>query len=180
MRTILMPLALMLSLAACSNAPQEAPKSAAAPAPPAAKPEEAAKPAEAKPEQAAAAKAELPEGACGDQSAVAKEDRLANTPRWTTASEVDNFGYDVFRGDKEEGPFTKLNADPILGAGTTDETKNYSYRDDTIDPCREYWYYVESIDTKGMREKFTPVFKAGAKRRAAGTAPAPTPAPQAS
>ncbi|MBN8741945.1 MAG: hypothetical protein BGP24_18570 [Lysobacterales bacterium 69-70] len=180
MRTILMPLALMLSLAACSNAPQEAPKSAAAPAAPAAKPEEAAKPAEAKPEQAAAAKAELPEGACGDQSAVAKEDRLANTPRWTTASEVDNFGYDVFRGDKEEGPFTKLNADPILGAGTTDETKNYSYRDDTIDPCREYWYYVESIDTKGMREKFTPVFKAGAKRRAAGTAPAPTPAPQAS
>jgi hypothetical protein len=177
MRTILMPLALMLSLAACSNAPQEAPKSAAAPATPAAKSEEAAKPAEAKPEQAAA-KTELPEGACGDQSAVAKEDRLANTPRWTTASEVDNFGYDVFRGDKEEGPFTKLNADPILGAGTTDETKNYSYRDDTIDPCREYWYYVESIDTKGMREKFTPVFKAGAKRRAAGTAP--TPAPQAS
>ena len=182
MRTILMPLALMLSLAACSNAPQEAPKSAAAPAAPAAKPEEAAKPAqakaaEAKPEQAAA-KTELPEGACGDQSAVAKEDRLANTPRWTTASEVDNFGYDVFRGDKEEGPFTKLNADPILGAGTTDETKNYSYRDDTIDPCREYWYYVESIDTKGMREKFTPVFKAGAKRRAAGTAPAA--APQAS
>ncbi|WP_257387394.1 hypothetical protein [Tahibacter caeni] len=176
MRTILMPLALMLSLAACSNAPQDASKSAAAPAAPAAKPEPA-KPAESKPEaakEAAAPAAELPEGACGDQSAVAKEERLANTPRWTTASEVDNFGYDVFRGDSEDGPFAKLNADPILGAGTTDETKNYSYRDDTIDPCREYWYYVESIDTKGTREKFTPVFKAGAKRRpAAAAAPAP-------
>lgn len=181
MRTMLMPLALMLSLAACSNAPQDAPKSAAAPAAqPAAKTEpaksEPAKTEPAKQEAApAAAAAELPVGACGDQSAVAKEERLANTPRWTTASEVDNFGYDVFRGDLEEGPFTKLNADPILGAGTTDETKNYSYRDDTIDPCREYWYYVESIDTKGMREKFTPVFKAGAKRRAADTAPAPAP-----
>jgi hypothetical protein len=172
MRSMLTPLVLTLFLAACSNAPQDAAKPAAAPAPPAApaaKPEEAATPAAAP----AAPAADLPEGACGDQSAVAKEERLANTPRWTTASEVDNFGYDVFRGDKEEGPFTKLNADPLLGAGTTDETKKYEFRDDTIDPCREYWYYVESIDTKGAREKFTPVFKASAKRRAAGTAPAP-------
>jgi hypothetical protein len=171
MRKILTPFVLVLSLAACSNAPQEAAKPAAAPAPaaPAAKPEQAAP----KPEQAAAApSADLPVGTCGDQGAIAKEQRLANTPRWTTASEVDNFGYDVFRGDLEDGPFTKLNPDPILGAGTTDETKNYEYRDDTIDPCREYWYYVESIDTKGAREKFTPVFKAGAKRRAAdATAP---------
>lgn len=172
MRKILTPFVLVLSLAACSNAPQEAAKPAAAPAPAAsaAKPEQAAP----KPEQAAAPAADLPVGTCGDQSAIAKEQRLANTPRWTTASEVDNFGYDVFRGDREDGPFTKLNSDPILGAGTTDETKNYEYRDDTIDPCREYWYYVESIDTKGAREKFTPVFKAGAKRRAADAA-----APQA-
>lgn len=160
MRKILSPFVLLLSLAACSNAPQDAAKPAAAPA---AKPEAAT----ATPAAPAAA---LPVGTCGDQSAVAKEQRLANTPRWTTASEVDNFGYDVFRGDKEEGPFAKLNADPILGAGTTDETKNYEYRDDTIDPCREYWYYVESIDTKGGREKFTPVFKANAKRRAADAA----------
>ncbi|HSX59132.1 MAG TPA: hypothetical protein VLF18_02925 [Tahibacter sp.] len=173
MRSIFPPFVLLLSLAACSNAPQDAAKPAAAPAAPAApaaKPEQAAAPA-ATP---AAPAADLPTGTCGDQGAVPKDQRLANTPRWTTASEVDNFGYDVFRGDLEEGPFTKLNADPILGAGTTDETKKYEYRDDTIDPCREYWYYVESIDTKGAREKFTPVFKAAAKRRAADPA-----APQA-
>ncbi|WP_313919252.1 hypothetical protein [Tahibacter sp.] len=169
MRTILTSLALMLLLTACSNAPQDAAKPAAAPAPaaPAPKTEQAAAPA---PAPAPAAPAELPEGTCGDQSAVAKEERLANTPRWTTASEVDNFGYDVFRGDTEEGPFAKLNASPLLGAGTTDETKKYEYRDDSIDPCRDYWYYVESIDTNGAREKFTPIFKASAKRRAAGTA----------
>lgn len=174
MRTILTPLVLMLSLAACSNAPQDAAKPAAAPAAaPAPAPAAPAKP-EAPAAAPAAAATALPVGDCGDQSAVEKDKRLANTPRWTTASEVDNFGYDVFRGDKEEGPFAKLNADPILGAGTTDETKKYEYRDDTIDPCREYWYYVESIDTKGVREKFTPVFKADAKRRAADAA-----APQA-
>lgn len=169
MHKILAPLVLTLTLAACSSPPQEAAKPApAAPAAPA-KPEQAA----AKPEEAAAKPAppvELPEGVCGDQSAVPKDQRLANTPRWTTASEVENFGYDVFRGDSEDGEFTKLNAEPLLGAGTTDETKKYEFRDDTIDPCREYWYYVESIDTNGGREKFTPVFKAGAKRRAAAPA----------
>ena len=99
-----------------------------------------------------------------DQSALAAEDRLANTPKWSLASEQDNFGFDVFRGDSENGEFTKLNKDPILGAGTTDETQKYSWRDDTIDPCKEYWYYVDSISTTGVREKMTPTFKAPAKR----------------
>ena len=53
---------------------------------------------------------------------------------------------------------------PILGAGTTDEPQKYSWRDDTIDPCKDYWYYVESISTTGVREKMTPTFKAAAKR----------------
>lgn len=108
--------------------------------------------------------AKPPEGDCGDQSAIAAEERLANTPKWSLASEQDNFGFDVFRGDTEEGDFIKLNESPILGAGTTDETQKYQYRDDSIDPCREYWYYVESISTTGVREKMTPTFKAAAKR----------------
>lgn len=144
---------LAVLLAACGQSP----------APPAAPPAAANAP-------AANAAPTVPEGQCGDQSALPAEQRLANTPKWTTASEVDNFGYDVFRGDAEEGPFTKLTANPILGAGTSDETHKYEFRDDTIDPCHAYWYYVESISTGGVREKFTPVFKAPAKRRAPGSA----------
>ena len=160
MRRLVLPLALAVILGACS-----APPSDQKPAAEAAKPATATS-AEAKPATPPAA-APVPEGACGDQGAVAKEQRLANTPRWTTASEVENFGYDVFRGDSEEGPFTKLTESPLAGAGTTDETKKYEFRDDSIDPCKDYWYYVESISTTGAREKFTPVFKAPAKRRAA-------------
>lgn len=172
MRHLLLPFALLLTLSACSNSSTES-----KPAAPAASPAEAPKAMENKATEAApaAAAAAVPEGACGDQSAVPKDQRLANTPRWTTASEVDNFGYEVFRGDSEQGPFTKLNAEPLLGAGTTDETKKYEFRDDTIDPCKDYWYYVESIATNGEREKFTPVFKAAAKRRAAAAPAASTP-----
>ena len=81
-----------------------------------------------------------------------------------TASEESNFGFDVYRGDSEDGPFTKLTEDPIIGAGTTDEPSYYQFADDTIDPCKAYWYYVESISNSGVREKFTPTFRARPKR----------------
>ena len=156
MRPIVLCSVIAFALAGCNAPSPEQGAAKPAPATPASAPAETAAtpPAPAKP----------PEGTCGDQSALPAEERLANTPKWTLASEQDNFGFEVYRGDLEEGPFTKLNKDPILGAGTTDETQKYQFRDDTIDPCKDYWYYIESISTGGVREKFTPTFKAPAKR----------------
>lgn len=91
-----------------------------------------------------------------------------NTLRWTTASEVENFGFDVYRGDAQEGPFERLTESPIPGAGTIDTPSQYEYADDTIDPYAEYWYYVESISIHGVREHFTPVFRAKPKLPAEG------------
>ena len=104
--------------------------------------------------------------ACGSQAGVPPAQRLSNTAQWTTASEEDNFGYDVYRAESEQGPFEKITRQPILGNGTTAETHRYKYVDDSIDPCKEYWYYVESISTAGQREKFTDLFHAPAKRTA--------------
>ncbi len=171
---------IVLAAALCACAPST-PESTPAKAPEAkpAAPAPASKPAET----AAAPAKEIPEGDCGDQSAVAADQRVANTARWSTASEQNNFGFDVFRSDAEKGQFTKLTKEPILGAGTSDETHKYEYRDDSIDPCKDYWYYVEGITTSGSHEKFTPTFHAPPKRRARGSAapapaaPAATPAP---
>jgi hypothetical protein len=137
---------------AAAPAPEKAPASNAAPA-------------------AAEAPKEVPEGDCGDQSKLPEDQRIANTARWSTASEQNSFSFDVYRGDTEKGEFAKITKMPMMGAGTTDETHKYEYRDDTIDPCKDYWYYVESTSTKGEREKFTPVFHALAKRRPRGSAP---------
>jgi hypothetical protein len=93
----------------------------------------------------------------------APADELKNTIRWATASEINNFGYDVYRGDTEEGPFVRLTPSPILGAGTTDETQRYEFVDKNIEPGRDYFYYVESISIDGERERFTPVSKVPAK-----------------
>lgn len=86
-----------------------------------------------------------------------------NAIRWSTASEVENFGYDVFRGPSEEGPFERVNDAPIPGHGTTDVPQKYEFRDTTIAANTAYWYYVESISLQGVREKFTPVFQAKPK-----------------
>src|SRR5512135_1126004 len=40
-------------------------------------------------------------GGCGSQAKVPADQRVTNTARWTTASESDTFGYDVYRSDSE-------------------------------------------------------------------------------
>jgi hypothetical protein len=168
MRQSALALLTVTLLAACSGSEPPA-QTAQKPAAPAA---DAAKAPEAAPAAAMAMKPkEVPEGDCGDQSKVPEDQRVANTARWSTASEQDSFSFDVFRSESEKGEFTKITKMPLMGAGTTDETHKYEYRDDTIDPCKEYWYYVESTSTKGVKEKFTPVFHAPAKRRPRGSAP---------
>ncbi|MGA9827237.1 MAG: hypothetical protein WBQ57_02715, partial [Rhodanobacteraceae bacterium] len=104
------------AVVACSPSTPDSTAPAAAPAkPPAQTPPTT-------PTPAAKAAAPVPEGRCGDQSALPADQRIANTAHWTTASEQDNFGFDVYRGNSDNGPFTKLTKDPILGAGTSDET----------------------------------------------------------
>jgi len=104
---------------------------------------------------------------------------LVNTLKWSTASEVENFGYDVYRAEKEDGPYVRINPQPIPGATTVDEPSFYQYVDADIDPAKGYFYYVESISLKGVREKFTPVIKAPPKRPLPGASGSPSPSPSA-
>ena len=84
----------------------------------------------------AAAQQPPPPPPAGAPAASPSPKPLSNAIKWSTASEVENFGYDVFRGDKEEGPFTKLNSKIIAGAGTVDEPRYYQYVDETIEVGR--------------------------------------------
>lgn len=94
----------------------------------------------------------------------------SNTIRWATASEVENLGYNVYRGESEDGPWTRVNPELIPGAGTTDEPTRYRFVDDTIDPRVTYFYWVESVSIDGVRERFTPIARVKPKLE-----PTPTP-----
>lgn len=109
--------------------------------------------------------------------APAKAEALRNTLKWRTASELHNVGFDVYRGDSEEGPFHRLTGKPVPGAGTSDEPHEYVWHDEGIEAEKTYWYYVESISLNGERERFTPTFKAPVKHRPGSKGPSATPAP---
>ena len=93
----------------------------------------------------------------------AKEEAPKNSLKWTTASEVENFGFDIFRSENKEGPFEKRTDDPLPGAGTTDEPQSYLWEDFDIEKGKDYYYYIESISMAGVRERFSPIIKAPAK-----------------
>lgn len=96
-------------------------------------------------------------------TAVAQEQEHKNTLKWSTASEVYNFGYDIYRAEQKTGPFIRITKTPVPGAGTTDVPTHYEYIDDSIDPYQSYYYYIESISLSGERKKFTPTLEADPK-----------------
>ncbi len=112
---------------------------------------------------AAAAPVEEAAAEAAPAAAPAPEEPIFNRLKWSTASEVDNFGFDIYRSLSEEGPFDRLTSQPIPGAGSVDEPRYYEYIDTAIEPGIDYFYYVESISVDGVREKFSPIIRAPAK-----------------
>lgn len=88
---------------------------------------------------------------------------LSNTVTWSTASESDNFGFDVYRAERRDGPYERITARPLEGGGTTDLPRDYRFVDEQVEPGVEYFYYVESISLSGERRRFTPIMRAAPK-----------------
>jgi hypothetical protein len=85
-----------------------------------------------------------------------------NTLTWKT-NDVSNFGYDIYRAESDTGPFARINAAPVPGTLKPGRVQTFQYEDRSVDPRKDYWYYVECITLQGERLKFTPTLKAPAK-----------------
>jgi hypothetical protein len=92
-----------------------------------------------------------------------EQEAPVNRLKWSTATEVDNLGFDLFRSTSEDGLFEKINSEPLPGAGSVDAPSYYVFVDENIDPTIDYYYYIESISFDGVRERFSPIMKAPAK-----------------
>ena len=72
--------------------------------------------------------------------------------RWTTESELDNAGFNIYRSETRDGEFKQVNAQLIQGAGTTGERNAYEWVDTTAKPDVVYYYQIEDVSFSGERQ----------------------------
>ncbi len=70
---------------------------------------------------------------------------------WTTESELDNAGFNIFRSTSRTQNFQRINVRLIEGAGTTGERTQYQFIDKTVKPDVVYYYRLEDVDFSGTR-----------------------------
>lgn len=68
---------------------------------------------------------------------------------WPKADPKQVYGFNVYRGDKAEGPFKKLNPDVIMADAFDPKTGYFMFIDGTAILHNTYFYYVEKILTTG-------------------------------
>ena len=76
---------------------------------------------------------------------------------WTTESEVDMAGFNLYRSDSPAGPYVKVNAtlipgalDPLLGG-------KYAYTDTNVVAGRTYYYKLEDVELNGTATLHGPI-----------------------
>jgi hypothetical protein len=76
---------------------------------------------------------------------------------WTTASEIDNAGFNIYRSTEEDGTYTKINAELIPAKGSPSTSSAYQFIDQPLKNRKTYWYKLEDINLKGEVTMHGPV-----------------------
>ncbi|HPG41411.1 MAG TPA: T9SS type A sorting domain-containing protein [bacterium] len=77
--------------------------------------------------------------------------------KWTTESEVNNLGFNVYRSVDMAVNFEKINNIMVRGAGNSTVQTRYSFTDKNVNPGHTYYYKLEAVDIKGKTSTFSPV-----------------------
>jgi len=70
---------------------------------------------------------------------------------WTTQSETNNLGFNVFRKSSSDEDFIKINPEIIRGAGSSSISHKYTFYDMKIICGEKYFYKLEDIEYSGKR-----------------------------
>ncbi|MCP4714258.1 MAG: hypothetical protein GY868_04000 [Deltaproteobacteria bacterium] len=85
---------------------------------------------------------------------------------WMTSAEIDNVGFNLYRAEKAEGPYVKINTGLIPAEGSSTQGASYSYVDAGLKNRTAYFYKLEDVDQSGVAtlhgpEQATPRLLAG-------------------
>jgi len=75
---------------------------------------------------------------------------------WTTQSEKDNLGFNVFKSSKKNSHYELLNRKLIQRAGNAITKTDYTYIDSTVQPLQSYYYKLESVQINGAKTQYEP------------------------
>jgi len=76
---------------------------------------------------------------------------------WTTESEVDMAGFNLYRSDSPDGPYVKVNATLIPGASDPLLGGKYAYTDTNVVAGQTYYYKLEDIELDGTTTLHGPI-----------------------
>ena len=71
--------------------------------------------------------------------------------KWTTATEVDNAGFHLWRSDRANGEYARITDALIPAEGGPVFGADYTFDDENVTPGTSYFYQLEDIDTAGTR-----------------------------
>jgi Secretion system C-terminal sorting domain len=81
---------------------------------------------------------------------------------FSTASEVNVAGFNILRAEAEQGDYriiaNYLQHSTLLSFGNSSVGGDYSWKDKSAVPGKEYWYKLQNIDIDGSSETFGPVY----------------------
>ncbi|MBN1780464.1 Ig-like domain-containing protein [bacterium] len=72
---------------------------------------------------------------------------------WSSASELRNSGFHVYRSTKQDGPFEQITSDLIR----SENAMNYRYTDGSVEPGLNYYYKLMDVDEQGRSGEHGPV-----------------------
>jgi len=80
--------------------------------------------------------------------------------KWSVAHGAGIYGFVVYRGDSESGPFWRTNKAIIRAE---DDNELHEWRDTTAEPGKVYWYYIAVAQNDGHKRKLSDPQKVVAK-----------------
>ena len=77
--------------------------------------------------------------------------------KWQVSNENNMYGYLIYRGDGENGPFLRVNKDIVrVGDNKGDGvTSTYAWRDDSATAGKTYWYYIGMLNRDGTKQQLS-------------------------
>lgn len=76
---------------------------------------------------------------------------------WSTASELETAGFNVYRSDRVDGQYQQVNQalipaapDPLIGG-------SYQYEDRDVQPGKTYYYLLEDVEFNGRTDRHGPI-----------------------